>query len=124
MSKVKKFEYQQTCEYDNGIEEFVYAGSYQIKNYIDDIGMIEPNNFDDLYIIMSEAHKIKKALKFLADDDFYDDSKISFEMYFTSVVKAKKLIRYIDNVVSNVLCDYYTSVVMNAEYHGKWIWRR
>lgn len=91
MSKVKRFEYQPTFKYDNGIEEFVYAGSYQIENYIRSLQTIQPDSFDDIYIIMSEAHEIKKALKIMTKDRFYDDSSISFEMYFCSVVKANQL---------------------------------
>ena len=121
MSKAKRFEYQPTFMYDNCVEEFVCAGSYQIENYIRSFQTIQPDSFDDMYIIMSEAHEIKKALKILTNDEFYDDSRIPFEMYFCSVVKAKKLIELIDEVVSEVLCDYFTDVVMNKLNNGKWI---
>lgn len=121
MSKVKRFEYQPTFKYDNGIEEFVYAGSYQIENYIRSFQTIQPDSFDDIYIIMSEAHEIKKALKIMTKDRFYDDSSISFEMYFCSVVKANQLIKIIDEVVSEVLCYYFTDVVMNEAHKNEWI---
>lgn len=121
MSKIKRFEYQPTFKYNNCAEEFVNAGSYQIENYIRSFQTIQLDSFDDIYIIMSEAHEIKKALKILTKDRFYDDSSISFEMYFCSVVKANQLIKIIDEVVSEVLCDYCTDVVMNEAHKNEWI---
>ena len=120
MKKLEKFEYQSTLMYDNCADEFVNAGSYQLGYYIHTLENFEPKNFYDLYDLMSEANKIRKALEVLRKDEFYDDENISIELHFCSVVKANRLIRVLDDTILEILGRYYKEVTMNKTFIEKW----